>query len=174
MASATNETHARATQYLDEVFTNFLDGFPKDPEIQKRAKQTMQRLVSDLERKSSSYLRNQLIQKAKNFNYSDFISKNPFPQRTLHTDLQQAGFNDLAENVINGAYDEAEEYTLPVNPSQKVNSVAQAGICKVCSNPASRQLCGRCHKVSYCSIDCQRKDWPTHKNLCKPSENKRD
>ena len=29
------------------------------------------------------------------------------------------------------------------------------------------QKCGKCRMVNYCSQDCQEKDWPEHKPLCK-------
>jgi len=28
--------------------------------------------------------------------------------------------------------------------------------------------CGRCRKTLYCSAECQRKQWPIHKAICKP------
>ena len=27
-------------------------------------------------------------------------------------------------------------------------------------------LCGRCQSVAYCSVECQRADWRTHKRVC--------
>ena len=30
--------------------------------------------------------------------------------------------------------------------------------------------CGRCKAVSFCSADCQKAHWPTHKSECKPAE----
>jgi hypothetical protein len=34
----------------------------------------------------------------------------------------------------------------------------------------SRISCGRCHKVYYCSRDCQRQDWGRHKPECSSSD----
>ena len=38
-------------------------------------------------------------------------------------------------------------------------------ICAVCLQPA-KQLCSRCKHIYYCSTDCQKKDWKTHKPCC--------
>jgi hypothetical protein len=35
--------------------------------------------------------------------------------------------------------------------------------------PATLKLCGRCHRIRYCSAECQKQDWKLgHKLLCKP------
>ncbi len=39
-------------------------------------------------------------------------------------------------------------------------------LCRVCSKKA-RIKCDQCGKVSYCSRECQFKDWNIHKNNCK-------
>jgi hypothetical protein len=46
-------------------------------------------------------------------------------------------------------------------------------LCAICqksgSGPNADQplkACSRCHSVSYCSVECQRQDWKTHKPLC--------
>jgi hypothetical protein len=38
--------------------------------------------------------------------------------------------------------------------------------CQVCSQEADLQ-CSICKSVTYCSRDCQKKHWSTHKNICK-------
>ena len=37
----------------------------------------------------------------------------------------------------------------------------------------SIQRCGRCRVAWYCSAECQRADWPTHKHVCAEEEKKR-
>ncbi len=40
--------------------------------------------------------------------------------------------------------------------------------CAFCSKSAEvLKRCGRCKKVKYCSVDCQKEDWDSHKNRCK-------
>ena len=41
-------------------------------------------------------------------------------------------------------------------------------VCHSCHKPADKlKKCSQCHRVSYCSQDCQRTDWKQHKLLCK-------
>eukprot|EP01113_Clastostelium_recurvatum_P014419 TRINITY_DN17846_c0_g1_i1.p1 TRINITY_DN17846_c0_g1~~TRINITY_DN17846_c0_g1_i1.p1 ORF type:complete len:156 (-),score=20.33 TRINITY_DN17846_c0_g1_i1:60-470(-) len=41
--------------------------------------------------------------------------------------------------------------------------------CHVChkDDPNGMQLCSRCRQTRYCSVTCQRSDWPAHKKTCK-------
>lgn len=43
-------------------------------------------------------------------------------------------------------------------------------VCFVCQKENSNKLCGRCKDVRYCSFECQKKDWNTHKINCKVFE----
>eukprot|EP00457_Paulinella_chromatophora_P015188 gb/GEZN01015758.1/.p1 GENE.gb/GEZN01015758.1/~~gb/GEZN01015758.1/.p1 ORF type:complete len:138 (+),score=24.71 gb/GEZN01015758.1/:58-471(+) len=40
--------------------------------------------------------------------------------------------------------------------------------CNSCSTQTSweKSRCSRCKRAFYCSVDCQRKDWPAHKENC--------
>ena len=40
------------------------------------------------------------------------------------------------------------------------------GHCGQCGQKSS-SCCSRCQLVSYCSRECQKKDWKTHKKVCK-------
>lgn len=47
--------------------------------------------------------------------------------------------------------------------------------CSVCSQPSEAlKQCSLCHDISYCSQDCQRKDWPRHKSECTDKKSKTD
>lgn len=37
--------------------------------------------------------------------------------------------------------------------------------CKVCGKEDAKR-CGKCHRVFYCSVKCQKKDWKSHKETC--------
>ena len=39
-------------------------------------------------------------------------------------------------------------------------------VCNICKTSTTR-YCSICHKVYYCSIECQKKDWKAHKVHCK-------
>ncbi|KAJ7726435.1 hypothetical protein DFH07DRAFT_237026 [Mycena maculata] len=38
--------------------------------------------------------------------------------------------------------------------------------CQVATNKKSLRTCAKCRKVNYCSVECQRSDWPMHKHTC--------
>lgn len=46
--------------------------------------------------------------------------------------------------------------------------------CQVCGKTGAGpngdkplKKCSKCQQVFYCSVECQKKDWPTHKLVCK-------
>jgi len=38
--------------------------------------------------------------------------------------------------------------------------------CEGCEKEFSSLIQCRCHQVAYCSVECQRKDWQKHKDIC--------
>ena len=51
-----------------------------------------------------------------------------------------------------------------------VNAILGGNTCASCSKPASLR-CTRCKKAHYCSKECQKADWPSHKRVCVPAKN---
>ena len=49
---------------------------------------------------------------------------------------------------------------LPAPPSRRCWN------CSKSSDDKQLKRCGRCKSVSYCSVECQRADWPGHKSSC--------
>ncbi|KAK3733096.1 hypothetical protein QZH41_017437, partial [Actinostola sp. cb2023] len=54
--------------------------------------------------------------------------------------------------------------------TQAINGIQSADFskcCTVCGENKSVKRCAPCKKVGYCSIDCQKIHWSTHKKHCK-------
>jgi hypothetical protein len=50
--------------------------------------------------------------------------------------------------------------------AQDEDITAAHSLCTMCLKPGEN-VCGGCEQARYCSTECQRADWPTHKKLCK-------
>lgn len=55
---------------------------------------------------------------------------------------------------------------------RKVHMQDESSWCRCVCGKAEKKLqkCSRCKKTYYCSVECQRKDWPQHKFGCQKSE----
>ncbi len=51
--------------------------------------------------------------------------------------------------------------------NKDVGKLIENYCCNVCKKNGKIKLCSRCKKVRYCSPECQKSDWPTHKTVCK-------
>lgn len=50
-----------------------------------------------------------------------------------------------------------------------------SSVCAYCNKISTTfKRCSSCKKVRYCSKDCQKNDWPSHKNECPPPKPKMD
>ncbi len=45
------------------------------------------------------------------------------------------------------------------------------GLCDVCGKqPEAKLVCEKCKIATFCSVECQKKSWPTHKQICKTND----
>lgn len=49
----------------------------------------------------------------------------------------------------------------------EVLSVAKREECRYCHLDQAMERCSACKVAHYCTVECQRKDWPEHKKICK-------
>ncbi len=42
-------------------------------------------------------------------------------------------------------------------------------LCAACNVQDSKSKCGKCQRQPYCSVECQRAEWSTHKLMCAPA-----
>ena len=55
-------------------------------------------------------------------------------------------------------------------PADKDAGTVPTGDCVVCGKSA-KALCSKCKHVFYCTRECQKKDWNSHKEICKSLAN---
>lgn len=63
--------------------------------------------------------------------------------------------------------------TITVLHAMELKESSNAVTCaKSGCDKAGKSRCSRCKKVNYCSVDCQRNDWGSHKLYCQPTQDK--
>ena len=101
------------------------------------------------------------------------------------TTHSQELFDKYNKHMKSGNYSPEEIQKFLTNPNRKgfvtdtsgkVHSFRMDNICAYCNAgygnnkpfpPTGKGLCGRCKQVQYCSRECQKAHWPTHKKTCK-------
>ena len=54
-------------------------------------------------------------------------------------------------------------------------TIPKSALCGNCKGREKKmKVCGQCRRTSYCSRDCQRKDWKVHKKSCTPKQEWRE
>lgn len=60
--------------------------------------------------------------------------------------------------------------SFPVNISsagdQTLPLMRSGRLCAQCGNPKATKKCGKCMAAYYCSVNCQKANWPAHKLQC--------
>lgn len=101
------------------------------------------------------------------------------------TTHSQELFDKYNKHMKSGNYSPEEIQKFLTNPNRKgfvtdtsgnVHSFRMDNICAYCNAgygnnkpfpTTGKNLCGRCKQVQYCSRECQKAHWPTHKKTCK-------
>ncbi|KAH9932755.1 ankyrin [Epithele typhae] len=55
-----------------------------------------------------------------------------------------------------------------IRQREGVEGVLEERKCGACRKQGEVKFCSKCHAAQYCSKECQRADWPRHKNKCVP------
>lgn len=58
------------------------------------------------------------------------------------------------------------KFSVPATKVAEVSSVTSRGVCASCRKTGASMRCSRCRKLFYCSRECQRAHWKTHKTTC--------
>lgn len=78
--------------------------------------------------------------------------------------VSAAGVTVILDLIVQeGSGGEAASTTTPATPQQDKPTKS----CDECGKTGHLRLCSACRTVSYCSVECQKKDWPVHKTSCK-------
>ena len=84
--------------------------------------------------------------------------------------LNAANNNETAPTVEDkdgdGQSNASTASSLPL-PTVSLERCCAPGCTSVPSSSSKLLLCGGCRAASYCSAECQRRDWPNHKVQCK-------
>ena len=101
------------------------------------------------------------------------------------TTHSKESFDKYNKHMKSGNYSLEELIKFTNNPNRKRFAVDKRGdvrmyrrinICEYCNAgygknkpfpTTGKNLCGRCKQVQYCSRECQKAHWPTHKKTCK-------
>lgn len=102
-------------------------------------------------------IKEELIGKARKIGWKNILHEH----KRIFIDAEQEELISVAKQ-LSETYD-SNFYAHMEEQSEK------RGLCGNCQKPAETK-CGRCKSVFYCSIDCQKAQWPKHVKVCKVVE----
>jgi imidazolonepropionase-like amidohydrolase len=81
----------------------------------------------------------------------------------------------VAAGAMSGQDPNTTDTIMQLRPkfAKDLSVTSQPMRCDVCHRSAEEAMkvkmakCGKCQNVRYCSVACQRRDWPEHKIVCK-------
>jgi len=143
----------RDTYYNSKSIRIFLDDYK---EIRSNYKDKMLDIIAECGFKKIQTTENINIYSTENKINEKVDNENKTTQATEKEPIQEKQNDNNEENK--------EENS--VNKNVDRGAEHKCGFCKIISNEKKLKKCGRCFKQYYCSVQCQRQDWPTHKCIC--------
>jgi len=101
-------------------------------------------------------------------------------QKVLGVEYEMADYDGVLERFFNhNRYDEISDEdifkvlsytTTSSKKSEDIVESSELRACNFCDSVeemlGNYKKCSKCHQESYCSKECQEKDWPVHKHIC--------
>eukprot|EP00388_Colpodella_angusta_P006218 GDKJ01018578.1.p1 GENE.GDKJ01018578.1~~GDKJ01018578.1.p1 ORF type:complete len:258 (+),score=56.70 GDKJ01018578.1:1-774(+) len=99
--------------------------------------------------------------------YKEFLANPPNPKGRWDPSMAftspSAAMNQQI-NTFKNIVDNSEDISIA---KEKLGNLNKCGSCHVTpENDKKLMRCGRCQQIAYCGVDCQKKDWKSHKRVC--------
>ena len=96
---------------------------------------------------------------------SKHVSNEPFAESTFSQ--KQDTLDSKEEDRLDSEKDKETTTSSALLSAPTGKTQDEKQICSSCKKISTTLHQCSCHKVSYCTVECQRLDWPKHKDVCK-------